>query len=75
MGIPYGSTPTTCPVRAVQTWLAELPPPLSPWVLKSEPLAASARLSAGMTPEFLERLVAYVPTEKGRVAPAYDSGA
>jgi uncharacterized ferritin-like protein (DUF455 family) len=55
-------------------WLAELPPPLSPWVLKSEPLAASARLSAGMTPEFLEQLVAYVPTAKGRVAPAYDSG-
>jgi hypothetical protein len=42
--------------------------------LKSEPLAASARLSAGMTPEFLEQLVAYVPTAKGRVAPAYDSG-
>ena len=26
VGIPYGSTPATCPVRAVQAWLAELPP-------------------------------------------------
>jgi integrase len=25
VGIPYGSTPATCPVRAVQTWLLDLP--------------------------------------------------
>jgi integrase len=25
VGIPYGSTPATCPVRAVQNWLADLP--------------------------------------------------
>jgi integrase len=26
VGIPYGSTPATCPVRAVQAWLADLRP-------------------------------------------------
>jgi uncharacterized ferritin-like protein (DUF455 family) len=52
-----------------EDWMAELPPPLSPWVLKSSPLATNERRSAGMSDEFLAALVAYVPTPKGRPAP------
>jgi len=48
------------------TWAAELPPPLSPWVMHGEPIAEAARLRAGMTPEFVAMLRAYVPEPKGR---------
>jgi uncharacterized ferritin-like protein (DUF455 family) len=51
-----------------ETWAAELPPPLSPWVMHGSPIAEQARLRAGMTPEFIAALAAYVPEPKGRVA-------
>jgi uncharacterized ferritin-like protein (DUF455 family) len=47
-------------------WAAVLPPPLSPWVLKAEPLALRERRRAGMPEEFLAALSAFVPTPKGR---------
>jgi uncharacterized ferritin-like protein (DUF455 family) len=56
-----------------EDWLAELPPPMSPWVLKSEPLATRERLSAGMPAEFLQALASYVPSPKGRPLPAAES--
>jgi uncharacterized ferritin-like protein (DUF455 family) len=51
-----------------ETWAAELPPPLSPWVMHGSPIAEQARLRAGMTPEFIAALAAYVPEPKGRTA-------
>jgi uncharacterized ferritin-like protein (DUF455 family) len=47
-------------------WVSHLPPPLSPWVLKADPLATEARLRAGMPESFLAALAAYVPERKGR---------
>jgi uncharacterized ferritin-like protein (DUF455 family) len=52
-----------------EDWLRHLPPPLSPWVLKAEPLATEARLRAGMPESFLSALAAYVPERKGRPSP------
>jgi uncharacterized ferritin-like protein (DUF455 family) len=49
-----------------ETWAAELPPPLSPWVMHGSPIAESARLRAGMSPEFIAALEAFVPEPKGR---------
>jgi uncharacterized ferritin-like protein (DUF455 family) len=49
-----------------EIWAAELPPPLSPWVMHGSPIAEHARLRAGMTPEFIAALTAYVPEPKGR---------
>jgi uncharacterized ferritin-like protein (DUF455 family) len=49
-----------------EDWVEHLPPPLSPWVLKGEPLARDQRLSAGMPEEFVATLAAYVPAPKGR---------
>jgi uncharacterized ferritin-like protein (DUF455 family) len=49
-----------------QTWAAELPAPLSPWVMHGNPIAESARQRAGMSPEFIAALAAYVPEPKGR---------
>jgi uncharacterized ferritin-like protein (DUF455 family) len=49
-----------------EEWVEHLPPPLSPWVLKGEPLARGQRLSAGMPEEFVAALAAYVPAPKGR---------
>ncbi|MGC4094475.1 MAG: DUF455 family protein [Polyangiaceae bacterium] len=54
-------------------WAAELPPPLSPWVMHGEPIAEQARLRAGMTPEFVAALRAYVPDPKGRPVPGNTS--
>jgi uncharacterized ferritin-like protein (DUF455 family) len=51
-----------------ETWAAELPPPLSPWVMHGSPLAESARQRAGMSAEFIAALAAYVPSPKGRPA-------
>lgn len=48
------------------TWAAQLPAPLSPWVMHGTPLAHEARRRAGMSPEFLAALEAYVPEPKGR---------
>jgi uncharacterized ferritin-like protein (DUF455 family) len=55
-----------------ETWAAELPPPLTPWVMHGTPLAEDARRRAGMTSEFVAALSAYVPEPKGRsvAAPA-----
>jgi len=51
------------------TWAAELPPPLSPWVMHGNPIAESARKKAGMSEEFIRALVAYIPEPKGRQPP------
>jgi uncharacterized ferritin-like protein (DUF455 family) len=48
------------------TWAAELPPPLSPWVMHGSPLAEAARQRAGMSAQFVAALAAYVPEPKGR---------
>jgi len=50
-------------------WSQELPAPLSPWVMHGNPIAEAARLSAGMSEEFIRALDAYVPTAKGRPVP------
>jgi uncharacterized ferritin-like protein (DUF455 family) len=52
-------------------WVSHLPPPLSPMVLHGDPIAEEARRKAGMSPEFIAALAAYVPEPKGRpvVAP------
>jgi len=49
-----------------ETWAAELPAPLSPWVMHGNPIAESARRRAGMSREFIAALAAYVPEPKGR---------
>lgn len=51
-----------------ERWAAELPPPLSPWVMHGQPIAEGARLHAGMSAEFIAALAAYVPEAKGRPA-------
>lgn len=51
-----------------ERWAAHLPPPLSPWVMHGQPIAAEARRRAGMSDAFLQQLAAYVPEPKG--APA-----
>jgi uncharacterized ferritin-like protein (DUF455 family) len=55
-------------------WVSHLPPPLSPWVLRAEPMATEARRRAGMPESFLAALAAYVPERKGRavLAPHHD---
>jgi uncharacterized ferritin-like protein (DUF455 family) len=45
-------------------WVSHLPAPLSPWVLRGEPVATHARQRAGMPPEFIAALAAYVPEER-----------
>jgi uncharacterized ferritin-like protein (DUF455 family) len=47
-------------------WAAELPPPLSPWVMHGAPIAEAARQRAGMSAQFVAALAAYVPEPKGR---------
>jgi uncharacterized ferritin-like protein (DUF455 family) len=49
-----------------ETWAAELPPPLSPWVMHGSPIAEDARRHAGMSATFIAALAAYVPEPKGR---------
>ncbi|MEP7049478.1 MAG: DUF455 family protein [Pseudomonadota bacterium] len=49
-----------------ETWAAELPAPLSPWVMHGNPLAEGARERAGMSAKFIAQLAAYVPEPKGR---------
>ncbi|HWZ89833.1 MAG TPA: DUF455 family protein [Polyangiaceae bacterium] len=51
-----------------ETWAAQLPPPLSPWVMHGSPIAEQARQRAGMSAEFVAALAAYVPAPKGRPA-------
>lgn len=42
-------------------WSAQLPAPLSPWIMKGEPLARAARKRAGFDDPFLDALAAYRP--------------
>ena len=49
-------------------WSRRLPPPLSPWVMHGQPIAADARRRAGMPDAFVQALAAYVPEPKGRSA-------
>lgn len=51
-----------------ETWAAQLPPPMSPWVMHGNPIAHDARTRAGMSAEFIAALAAYVPEPKGRKA-------
>ncbi len=51
------------------TWAAELPLPLSPWVMHGHPIAEGARRRAGMSPHFIAALRAYVPEAHGRKLP------
>jgi uncharacterized ferritin-like protein (DUF455 family) len=55
------------------TWSEQLPAPLSPWVMHGEPIAEAARTRAGMTPEFIAKLRAFVPAPKGRPVSDHDS--
>jgi uncharacterized ferritin-like protein (DUF455 family) len=50
-------------------WAAHLPPPLSPWVMHGNPIDDDARRRAGMPPEFIAELRAFVPDVKGRPLP------
>jgi uncharacterized ferritin-like protein (DUF455 family) len=50
-----------------ETWAAQLPAPLSPWVMHGRPIADEARRRAGMPDEFLAALQAFVPEPKGRL--------
>ena len=49
-----------------ETWAAELPAPLSPWVMHGNPIAEGPRKRAGMSEQFIAALEAYVPEPKGR---------
>lgn len=49
-----------------ETWAAELPPPLTPWVMHGNPIAKSTRERAGMSAEFVRALSEFVPEIKGR---------
>jgi uncharacterized ferritin-like protein (DUF455 family) len=46
-------------------WCAALPPPLSPMVMRGQPLARSARMRAGLDAEFLDELEAWQPESRG----------
>lgn len=49
------------PVSSLDALRALLPPPLSPIVLRGQPLARDARLSAGLTPRFVDELARFDP--------------
>ena len=48
-------------------WVSHLPPPLSPRLLRGEPIAKDLRRKAGMPDDFIAALSAYVPAPTGRV--------
>jgi uncharacterized ferritin-like protein (DUF455 family) len=48
-----------------ETWLAALPAPLSPMVMRGRPLAEARRLRAGFDQIFLEQLSAWQPASPG----------
>ena len=58
-----------------ETWAAELPPPLSPWVMHGTPIAEGVRKRAGMSDEFIAALRAFVPEPKGRRPPEAEPSA
>ncbi|MBM4359178.1 MAG: DUF455 family protein [Deltaproteobacteria bacterium] len=43
-------------------WVAALPPPLSPLVMRGAPIARDARLRAGLSPTFLDQLDRWQPS-------------
>jgi uncharacterized ferritin-like protein (DUF455 family) len=47
------------------SWQKALPPPLSPMVMRGQPLARAARLRAGLDAEFLDELDAWQPESRG----------
>ena len=47
------------------TWQRALPPPLSPMLMKGEPLQRDARKRAGQTDAFLDELAAWQPEPRG----------
>jgi len=49
-----------------EEWVSHLPPPLSPRLLRGEPIAKDLRRKAGMSDAFIAALTAYVPEPKGR---------
>lgn len=46
-------------------WLAALPPPLSPMVMRGRPIARTARRAAGFADDFLDRLESWQPVSPG----------
>ncbi len=44
-----------------ETWAASLPPPLTPLLMRGKTINREARLKAGMTEDFVERLAAWRP--------------
>jgi uncharacterized ferritin-like protein (DUF455 family) len=48
-----------------ESWQRALPPPLSPMVMRGQPLARAARLRAGLDAEFLDELEAWQPASRG----------
>lgn len=49
------------PIETLDDLRALLPPPLSPIVLRGQPLARDARLAAGLTARFVDELAAFDP--------------
>jgi uncharacterized ferritin-like protein (DUF455 family) len=47
------------------SWQKALPPPLSPMVMRGQPLARAARMRAGLPAEFLDELEAWQPESRG----------
>ncbi len=47
-----------------ERWRAELPPPLTPEVLRGKPLDRERRRRAGLSPEFLDQLDEYVDPDR-----------
>jgi uncharacterized ferritin-like protein (DUF455 family) len=53
-----------------EDWVSHLPPPLTPWVLRGEPMATGARIRAGMPAAFVEQVAAYRPGPTGPGTPS-----
>jgi len=51
-----------------ETWVGHLPPPLSPAVLRGNPIAEQTRMQAGMPREFVDAIRDYVASPTGRAA-------
>ena len=44
-----------------EAWAAHLPPPLSPMLMRGDPVRADLRRRAGMSEEFVEEMIAWQP--------------
>ena len=53
-------------------WAEYLPKPLSPWLMQGKPLNREDRLRAGMSEEFMQALVQWVPFEQRTGTPESD---